>query len=292
MIDRRLCLTWLGALPWASAGAVGLAREPRVVSLSWEATEHLLQVDVTPMAVADAADYRTWYVQPALPSDVPGVGSRTEPNLELLARWRPDLIVMSPMLEDMRSRLAGIAPLMPHPGFSQAHDNFAAQRRGYLDIAARLGRETLARERLATMDHRLAGWRDQLRRRFGTALPSVAVVRFSSPTVVFFNGPNSMPQHALDALGLRSAHPVPAADWGITQAPVVSLGQVREGVVLHIEPFAQQSLLFRTALWRSMPFVRARRFASLPPIWTYGGVFSVERLAGAITEALLSLDVR
>jgi len=70
-------LLWLTPA-WASA-------EPRVAALSWEATEHLLMLDVTPFTVADAGDYRAWVVRPTLPAGVPSSGSRLEPNLELLA---------------------------------------------------------------------------------------------------------------------------------------------------------------------------------------------------------------
>ncbi|MDO9406295.1 MAG: ABC transporter substrate-binding protein [Polaromonas sp.] len=263
---------------------------PRVVSLSWEATEHLLELGITPIAAADAGDYRTWYVNPALPPVVPNVGSRTEPNLELLVRMKPDLIIISPLLQDMKGRIERIAPVLVHDSFSQERDNLELQRQSYLSLARRLGREAQAQRRLKLMDERIAGMRALLAARFGTALPAVAVIRFSSPTVVFFNGPNSMPQHALELLGLAPAHRVTSSAWGITQASITALGQVKQGVVLHIEPFTQQDKLFATQLWQAMPFVKAKRFAALPSIWTYGGVFSIERLADSITQALLKLD--
>ncbi|MDO9434583.1 hypothetical protein [Hydrogenophaga sp.] len=61
--------------------------------------------------------------------------------------------------------------------------------------------------------------------------------------------------------------------------------------MLHIEPFTQGDKLFGTPLWQAMPFVKAKRFEALPSIWTYGGVFSIERLAESITQALLRLDM-
>lgn len=263
---------------------------PRVAALSWEATEHLLELGITPVAVADAGDYRVWYVNPPLPAGVPNAGSRTEPNLELLARMQPELIILSPLLQDMRERIARIAPVMLHESFTQERDNLAVQRESFLSLAKRLGREAQAQVRIQQMDTHIAALRAQLAAHFGTALPAVAVIRFSSPTVVFFNGPNSMPQHALDLLGLQAAHRVQPSAWGITQANIAALGQVQRGMVLHIEPFGQQDKLFGTPLWQAMPFVKAGRFAALPSIWTYGGLFSVERLATAITQALLKLD--
>lgn len=287
---RQLIFSGLALASTTALAASPVQAGPRVVSLSWEATEHLLELGITPMAAADAGDYRTWYVNPSLPADVPNVGSRTEPNLELLVRMKPDLIIISPLLEDMRDRIERIAPVLQHDSYSQERDNLELQRESYLVLARHLGREAQARQRLKLMDERIASMRARLAQRFGAALPAVAVVRFSSPTVVFFNGPNSMPQHALDLLGLAPAHRVPSSAWGIMQANITALGQVRQGVVLHIEPFAQGDKLFNTPLWQAMPFVKARRFAALPSIWTYGGVFSIERLADSITQALLQLD--
>lgn len=274
-------LFWLPPV-WASD-------TPRVAALSWEATEHLLMLDVTPLAVADAGDYRAWVVRPPLPDEVPSVGSRLEPNLELLAELRPQLIVIPPLLEDIRPLLERIAPVQVYQGFSQQHDNLQVQRKAFLDLARSLGREALAEQRLKAMEAELANWRERLHAHYGEHLPAVTVIRFSSPTAAFINGPNSMPQHALELLGLQPAIQLEPSPWGITQVPITTLGRIDQGVVLHIEPFAQEAQLFASPLWQAMPFVREQRFAGMPSTWTYGGVFSLKYLAEAIGEALLNL---
>lgn len=274
-------LLWLTPA-WASDA-------PRVAALSWEATEHLLMLDVTPLTVADAGDYRAWVVRPTLAEGVPSSGSRLEPNLELLAELQPELIVIPPVLEDIRPLLERIAPVQVYQGFSQQHDNQQVQREAFLDLARSLGREALAEQRLQAMDVYLAQWRERLQAHYAEHLPAVTVIRFSSPTAAFINGPNSMPQHALALLGLQPALDLPPSPWGITQVPITALGRIEEGVVLHIEPFAQEAQLFASPLWQAMPFVREQRFAAMPSTWTYGGVFSLQYLAEAIGEALLKL---
>lgn len=278
-------LTLLGAALTFTASA----DEARVVALSWESAEHLLKLDVTPLGVADAGDYRAWVVRPNLPEAVLDVGSRTEPNLELLAGLRPGLIVIPPMLEDMRKTLERIAPVLSYRSFTRDADNYALQRDSYLALARHLGREALAHERLAEMEAHIEALRQQLFAHFSGRPPKVTVIRFSSPTVVYINGQNSMVQRAMDLLQLEPAFPQPASDWGITQTSVTTLGAIRDGVVLHIEPFAQQDAIFGTPLWQAMPFVKAGRFGSLPSTWTYGGVFSVEYLAESIAKALLKI---
>ena len=276
-----LLLLWLTPL-WAQDA-------PRVAALSWEAAEHLLMLDVTPLTVADAGDYRTWVVRPTLPDGVPSAGSRLEPNLELLAELQPQLIVIAPQLEDIRPLLERIAPVQLYPGFGQQHDNQQAQREAFLDLARALGREALARRRLQAMDAELVQLRERLQVHFAGQLPAVTVIRFSSPTAAFINGPNSMPQHALTLLGLQPALPLEPSPWGITQVPITTLGHIERGVVLHIEPFAQEAQLFASPLWQAMPFVRGGRFAAMPSTWTYGGVFSLQYLAESISGALLKL---
>ena len=284
---KRLTLILLALL--LPLGALADQPQPRVAALSWEITEHLLQLGITPVTVADAPDYRAWVVRPTLPAEVPNAGTRTEPNLELLAQLRPDLIAITPLLEDIRDRLERIAPVVVYGDFTQQRDNLALQRENFLDLAHRLGRTAQAEHRLTAMEARIADLRQQVRRHFGGSPPALAVIRFASPTAVFINGPNSMPEHAMSLLGLRQAYPVPVARWGNIQAPVTTLGQITQGAVLYLEPFPQRDRLFRTHLWQQMPFVRAQRFAAMQSTWTHGGVFCVEYLAEAISDALLTL---
>lgn len=273
-----------------SFGAPARADEaPRIAALSWEPIEHLLMLGIEPVAVADADDYRAWVVRPTLPESVVEVGTRTEPNLELLAQLDLDLIVITPLLEDLRDKLERIAPVVSYGDFTQERDNYAMQRENYLALAERVGRLDRARATLAAMDARLGELRDRLHAHFGESLPAVTVVRFSTPTAVLVYGPNSMPRHALELLGLESAYDTPVSRWGNLQLPVTVLSEIDRGVVVHIEPFPGGERLFDSRLWQGMPFVRAGRFAGMRSTWTHGGVFCVLFLAEAITEALLEI---
>lgn len=262
---------------------------PRIAALSWEPIEHLLMLGVTPVAVADSADYRAWVVRPPLPDSVVDVGTRTEPNLELLTQLDLDLIIITPLLEDMRDKLERIAPVVTYGDFTQARDNYQMQRGNYLALAERIGRLDQARESLAVMDDRLDKLRERLHAHFGQRLPDVTVVRFSTPTAVLVYGPNSMPWHALSLLGLGSAYDTPVSRWGNLQMPVTVLSEIDRGVLLHIGPFAAGERLFNSQLWQGMPVVRGGRFNGMRPTWTHGGVFCVQFLAEAIIKALLEI---
>lgn len=98
-----------------------------------------------------------------------------------------------------------------------------------------------------------------------------------------------MPEHALHLLKLHPALKVPATRWGVIQVSVTTLGRLQDDAVLYLEPFPQRSRLFNTELWQQMPFVRMQRFTAMRSTWTHGGVFCIEQLAIAITDALLTL---
>ncbi|GGY20137.1 iron-siderophore ABC transporter substrate-binding protein [Paludibacterium paludis] len=265
------------------------AAPTRVVALSWESAEQLLELGVTPIAVADAGDYQRWVVRPALPGKVLNAGSRLEPNLELLAELKPDLIIISPTLSDLHPRLSRIAPVLLLDSYRADHDNALVARQQFLQLAERFGRERQARVRLAAMDRRFAQLRRQLHAHYGDRLPGVAVIRFANPAVLYLYGDNSMPQYALKQLGISPLWPQAATTWGVTQKKVASLGRLPPGSVLYLEPFDASEKLFNTPLWRAMPFVRNRQFAAVRSTWTYGGVASLQYLAEALSEALLSL---
>jgi iron complex transport system substrate-binding protein len=273
-----------------SEGVHHFARVPqRVVALSWESAESLLELGVTPLAVADAVDYRVWVVQPALPAPVRSAGSRLEPNLELLAELKPDLIIISPIMRDLLPQLSRIAPVLNFDSYRNDHDNAVAAREAYLQLGEVFDRRALATQRLAQLDRRFAALDAQLRQHFGPHLPQVNVIRFASPAVAYRYGDNSMPLHALQRLGLATSRSRAASAWGVTQLKVADLGQLGDSIVLYQQPFAQGARLFGTPLWRAMPFVRGQRFAAVRSTWSYGGYFSLYYLARAMTEALLTL---
>lgn len=261
----------------------------RVAALNWAAAEHLLELGVTPLAVADVTGYREWVVQPALPAGVEDVGLRQEPNLERLAELKPDLIISGDQQGDLLPRLSQIAPVLHFETFSSEHNNAEAARRVFLTLARVLDREERAGQRMAELEQGFERLKARLHAHFGDTLPRVTVVRLMDSSHVRLYGDNGMPQYALERLGITPALPQPVSQWGQVQKKLTDLGAIRDGVVLYIEPFPEADKLFATPLWRAMPFVRAGRLAAVPPTWTYGGVMSLGYLAENLTRALLSV---
>jgi iron complex transport system substrate-binding protein len=271
-------------------GVHRFARVPqRVVSLSWESTEQLLQLGITPIGVAEGDGYRTWVVRPALPAASRSVGSRLEPNLELVAALKPDLIVIGPTLQSQLPLLSRIAPVLLFDAYRSDHDNAAKAKSVYLQLARLFDREAPARARLHALDRDLARLRTSLHRHWGAGAPPVQVIRFANSTMAYAYGGNSMPVQALQCLGLRPASTAPGLAWGIRSTPLLAMDAWSRDIVLYQQPFDQADKLFPSPLWQAMPFVRDHRFAAMRSTWSYGGLFSIYYLADAITAAMLTL---
>lgn len=289
---------WL--LPAMAGGLDELAqasRQPlqpppqRIVALSWEAAENLLELGITPLAVADADDYRQWVVRPRLPAQVPSAGNRLEPNLELLASLKPQLIIISPSLLSMRASLQRIAPVLNIDAYQPGQDHAQAAERILLQLGRVLGREQQAQQRLQQLEQGFAGLRGQLQARGVATWPTVQVIRFANPSMVYVYGSNAMPVLALRRLGLRTTSQAAASVWGVSQQRVGQLVALQQDIVLYQQPFAAAPQLFASPLWQGLPFVRQQRFAAVAPAWSYGGAASLFYLAQGMTSALLQLPL-
>jgi iron complex transport system substrate-binding protein len=281
----------------AGAATVADSRAPqtieapaqRVVALSWALAEMVLELDETPLAVADVEGYRTWVERPFLPETVKDVGLRREPNFERIAELKPDLILAGDDQIDLVGRLEEIAPVLYFDAFSEDHDNYAVARESYVEISKALGKENFAKQQLARLDEELGVLKKRLAAHFGGDLPKVTPIQFMDEATLRVHAANSMAQYALEALGLEHGFPQPPSAWGFALKKVEDLAAVEEGLVLHIEPFPDGDKLFGQPLWQFMPFVKEGRFGAIRPTWTFGGPFSVGYLAEGIAETLLDL---
>lgn len=261
----------------------------RVIALNWGMAENMLELGVTPLGIADISGYQEWVVYPEIPHTVVNVGLRDQPNIELIAKLKPDLIILSDGQSHLISKMENIAPVLYFESFRSNHDNAAIAKQIFLELAKLFDQTQAAQQRLDTMDENLRNWQSQLSKHFKGDLPPVTAVRFNSPTAVLIYGKNSMPEYTLSRLGFVPAYTSQATRYGVTQHKVTDLSAIQQGIVLHIKPFHQSETLFTTPLWQSMPFVQSKQFAGVEPAWVYGGICSIEYLGQHITKALLSI---
>lgn len=261
----------------------------RVIALNWGMAENMLELGVIPLGVADTSGYQEWVVSPEIPITVVNVGLRDQPNIELMAKLKPDLIILSDGQSHLIAKMEKIAPVLYFESFRSEHDNVATAKQIFLELAKLFNKTETAQQRLDRMDENLRNWQSQLSKHFNGDLPPVTAVRFNSPTAVLIYGKNSMPNYALIQLGFIPAYASQATRYGVTQHKVTDLSAIQKGIVLHIKPFHQSEKLFTTPLWQSMPFIQSDQFAGVEPVWVYGGICSIEYLGQQMTAALLNI---
>lgn len=261
----------------------------RVISLSWELTEQLIELEVPLLASADTKGYRQWVVKPELPSELEDLGSRAEPNLEKIARLEPDLILINALQSHLLPSLQQIAPVLSFQGFSKEHNNPQAAIDIFRRLAHLFAKPQLAEQKLETMKNRFAALNKQLQAAFPNGLPKVSSVRFANTSSVYIYGDNSMSQYALAQLGIEPALPIEKTQWGLVQKRVLDLSKIQQGAVLFFEPFPGFNKLQQSRLWQAMPVVRNKKVAAITSTWTYGGAMSIMYLAQAMTDSLLTI---
>lgn len=282
------CLPILFIAPIVNATQNNNKIPQRIIVLDWDLLEQVLTLDVIPIGATEIAGYNQWVAHPVAPNSIEEVGMRAEPNLEKMASLKPDLILASSSQQDLLPVLKTIAPVMYLPNFSR-QDNAAEVALAHFNtLASLLGKTALAQQKLAEMDSIFVQLKCKLQRAFIT-LPEVEVIRFSTLTSVFLYTENSTTDYVVNKLGLNSAISLPPQPWGIDQRRMNVLQHIKQGYVLYMLPFPDESKLQKSVLWQAMPFVQNGHFHSVKPVWNYGGVTSLMLMAEAITESLLDM---
>lgn len=260
----------------------------RVVVLDWDLLEQTLSLGITPVGATETNGYRQWVGLPVLTENVAETGTRAEPNLEKIAGLKPDVILAGASQTDLIPLLEQIAPVIYLTNFSASDDAAPVAIRHLKTLGILFDKERLADEQLAALTQRFT----ELRNKLAAVYPPgtrVAVIRFSTLTTVFLPADNSAVNYVLHNLGLTPAIPLHAQPWGIAQRRINALQQVGDGYVLWLRPFPEEKKLADTRLWQAMPFVKQGKINGVAPVWNYGGVYSLQRMADAITDSLLEI---
>lgn len=286
----------------AAAGAIGMrsktlpAQPQRVVVLEFMLAEAMAALDVTPVGVVDAQHYPVWigYQAPRL-ARVADVGTRQQPNLEAIARLKPDLIVgftfRHAALFDALERIAPTV-LFEFNSPQPAVDQLAHTQAVFDALATLTRREARGRE----VKRQLAETLERDRRRIvaaGLAGRQVAVLQELglSDRYWAYTG-NSMAGGIARALGLSIWPPQPTREGTTFVSTEDLLKQRTADVVLVSTTGPEVSLDTKLAspVWRHVPARRDGRIALMERnVWGFGGPMSAVKYADRLTEALLSM---
>ena len=260
----------------------------RIVALNWWLAEHLLALDVTPVGMADSEGYREWVAEPAAPESVKSVGRRQAPNLEAIRALEPDLILVTGHLKAAVPALQAIAPTLVQTTYDTGSNPWERAREHLLALGKILNREDKARAVIAQADKDLSETRRQLSEA-GLANQPAFLVRFLDDRRVRIHGENSMLNQALEQAGLNNVWHRPTNVWGFTPGTLADLGGHPNAWLIYIEPWpdADRQRLQASGLWPYVPMAKTGRITGVGPVWTFGGVISVPRMAQMLAEKLM-----
>lgn len=282
----RRALLGAAALPASSLRAASAGARPAVAALDWVSGQNLLALGIPPVAMPELERYARLVVEPAAPPAVRELGLRSEPNLELVDRLKPELVLLAPELEPIRERVEQIAPTLAFDpnGFGRA-DLLDHAEQALRALATRLGRlaafETFAREvelELVAAKLRLSGYD-------GRPL-YLATVIDGRRMLVFGRG--SLFQAVLDRFGIENAWSEPTTRFGHVTLTIDKLSQRPEARLLCIGDSSRSSIasLLASPVVASLPFIRAGRIAQIPDVLFYGGLPPARRFARLVSLAL------
>lgn len=282
---RRGFLAGAASCTLLAPGPLRAAGVPnRIVSLDYGLAETLLALGVAPVALAEADEWSSWVVDPALPEGVVNLGTALEANIELLHALKPDLILTTPYLARLRPMLERIARTetfainTPDPGTPYEHSVAATRRLG--GIIAREA-EALITESAALM----AATRTALAPYAGTPL---FVVNFMDTRHVRVYGAKSMFDDVMTLCGLTNAWRGTTNYWGFATVGIEQLARAPQARLIYLEPIAADALaaLERSPLWNSLGFVREGRVQRMPAALMFGMLPSAMRFARLLGQTL------
>jgi len=304
---RRLALAGLGAAALTAAGAAcagaaadgfasvsaagaaeGANRKPptRVVVLDWPLTEVVLSLGVVPVGVSRPAWYARLDGVPALPPSVVDTGLLYQPNFEVLAALKPELIVITPWHAPLRGLLERIAPTLTVPLFGPGVDVYPAVQAATRKLADTLGRGAAAQALFAQADASLADARARLAGFRATRRPVYLLRPIDDRHIAVF-GRNSLFGGVLHALGIDNAWQEAADPQGTTEADLGALAKRADAQVVTIGvPPGVAAQLARSPLWSALPFVRQNRVQHIGPLPALGGLVASMRCADSLAKAL------
>ncbi|MDM9624658.1 ABC transporter substrate-binding protein [Rhizobium sp. S152] len=293
-IGRRSLMT-IAALGFLETCArpVRAYTQPRLVAIDWAAADTLLALDIVPLAVSDVETYRQWLPDDA-PKEMLDLGSRAEPNMELIAALGPDAIFISNWQSNLAEQLRRVAPTHAVMIIAPGSDPLQNSQTELFTLAKLYGREKRAHELVAGFDASLSRRSSQIS---AIGMPPVFVgVLHENGSQLFLYGEGSWVHSLLRQMGLRNALSSPTSAFGNALVDLAELAASPDAILLHLDQGDRtrraERLLGRSTLWRNLPMVRAGNVHAIAPFYPLGGMLSVERAAGVIADAVLDIDRR
>jgi len=258
----------------------------RVVTIENSMTETVVTLGVQPVGVTDIELYNA-RVNLSIPlsEDAVDVGSRQEPNLEIIASLEPDLIIAASWrVAEIYDELSAIAPTITFEGSS----SLEIMEDYFTTIATSLNREAEARQIL-----------DDMYQYFEDASAAIAAadidpqfilsMTWYADSVATFrlHTDNAFPIEILEQIGLENTWDGEINPNGFSVVGIEALGEIEDTNFLFITDPESAPFYEESEIWNALPLVESGNAHRLnDDLWLFGGPLSAQRLVEAVLEAL------
>ncbi|MCD4511797.1 ABC transporter substrate-binding protein [Brucella pseudogrignonensis] len=289
LLTRRSLLGGFATLAAGVRARAAWADVPSAIAATdWAAAETLLALGIVPLAIPDTAVYRQWMGTTPLPASVYDLGSRTEPNFEMLAALRPDCILISNWQANLAAKLGLIAPVHKVTIIDPPQSPLANARRALLEIGSLVSKEQAARQWLAEFDTVQRAAFTSLR---DCANRDVIVgVLHENGRQIYAYGSGSWVHEVILLLGLNNALRAPTSRFGNALIDIAQLAEIPKAQLLYLDQGSRtrqaEIALAQSTVWNRIPMVQAQHVHRIPVFYPLGGLPSVRRFADILVSVI------
>lgn len=272
----------------------------KVVSPDWGVAATLAAMGHAPIATGDVRLWEQWVGKPALPASTKDLGTRYQPNAELVAQLPVDVLVDNDFYAHARS-LYGRDVRTETVKFA-SHDATAVWE-DYAKPTRKLGQlinQPLMADKYIANSHAEI---EQAGKRLRQRHPNVekfAVVQFIDDNNLRMYTANSLFNVALTQMNRELVALGEGNDWGFISLQLGDLARLAPDVcLLIIEPLSPitEAQLADSLVWQRLGFgqkaatgnlakpASSRCMTRLPTIWIYGGMASLTGFADNLAAA-------
>ncbi|MBX3084526.1 MAG: iron-siderophore ABC transporter substrate-binding protein [Anaerolineae bacterium] len=277
-------------------GVTCVVEQPkRVIALEWTYVEDVLALGLQPVGIADIEGYHDWVKIPITldTANVQDVGERSEPNLELITKLQPDLIIAVQFrVAQNYDELSKIAPTLvfnPYPVDGSSH--FEEMKTTFTTLATALGREDEGKQVLADMDAYFADAQDALTAAGHAAEPFILSQGWTYDNVATFRlfTDNAMAVQILEQIGLKNAWKDAPQQYGFSELGIEGFAPLSETEFnfFYVAQTNDNDFFAKSPLWSNLAFVKAQRAYWMGgDVWLFGGPRSAEALVDTVLHAM------
>lgn len=259
----------------------------KLFSPNWTITAELQNIGSPATVASEKYLYKDWVGEPKLPSSMVDVGSRYQPNPELLSQIKLDQIIDSSWYAHARS-LYGDVPLQSVEfGFKGDVATWQELENPTLKIGDLVNKSEQAKRYVSNAKKRIA----QLGQTFKQTHPhikKIAIMQFQDVNTLRLYAKNSLVHVGITKMGLKQATLGKQNGWGFATVPLADLTKLdKDTCVVIIEPHTimMQKQLAQSLIWQRLDYGNSRCMATIPPLWLYGGINSVINLTNHLATA-------